>query len=235
MQAKKSKKADPNLAACKFCGKEFKQEKTLAAHLCPKKKRFAEKDTIGARLGFRVFQRFYEMTMKSNKPKTVEDFIDSSYYLDFVKFGRYLVDRNPINADDFITFVIKNAVPLKDWTTDKVYTVYMKEYIQKEPAQSALERTILEMDTWSKANGHPITEFFNEIGSIEAVFLIQCGKLSPWVLYLANSADNLWNRTTDEQTVMIQKCIDLEWWQKKFVANQDDVRFVRTILHESGF
>lgn len=235
MQAKKSKKVDPNMATCKFCGKEFKQEKTLAAHLCPKKKRFAEKDTIGARLGFRVYQKFYELTMRTTKPKSVEDFIDSQYYMDFVKFGRYLVDRNPINADDFITFVIKNAVPLKDWTTDKVYSVYMKEYIQREPAQGALERTILEMDNWAKTNQEPITDFFRKVGTIEAVFLIQCGKLSPWVLYLAESADELWDRTNIEQTNMIQSCIDIEWWQKKFIANQDDVRFVRTILDSSGF
>ena len=36
-------------------------ERTLAAHMCIKKRRWADKDLTHTRLGYRVFQMFYEM------------------------------------------------------------------------------------------------------------------------------------------------------------------------------
>ena len=45
---------------CKYCGKNFTSERTLAVHMCPKKQRFNEKDLSHVRMGLRAFQMFYE-------------------------------------------------------------------------------------------------------------------------------------------------------------------------------
>ncbi|QCG76100.1 hypothetical protein MIJ3_00060 [Pseudomonas phage vB_PaeM_MIJ3] len=233
MQASKKNKKATSMAKCEFCSKEFKSERTIAAHLCVKKKRFAEKDTVGSRLGFRVFQRFYELTTSSKTPKSFREFIDSKFYIDFVKFGRHLIDINPINTDEYIDFIIKNAIPLSDWKKDYVYVRYLKEYTQKEPAQKALERTIIEMGTWCTENNVDIVDFFEKVNTVEAVYLIKSGKLSPWVLYLASSSDKLWVRINEEQEKFIQTAVDFDWWQKKFIANKDDVDFIVSVLTEA--
>ena len=64
---------------CKWCEKTFRSERTLAAHMCPRKRRWADKDMTHVRLGYRVFQMFYELNTTVSKPKTMEDFIRSQY------------------------------------------------------------------------------------------------------------------------------------------------------------
>lgn len=219
---------------CKFCEKGFGSEKTLAVHMCVKKKRWAERDMIGARLGFRVFQRFYELTTTSKKPKSQEDFIDSKFYSDFVRFGRYLVELNPINADAFIDFVIRNGVKLKEWTADFVYDSFLEDFMKSEGPEMALERTILEMQEWADENKKSFADFFKEVNANEATFLIRAGRISPWVLYLAPSADELFARLSPEQGKIINSVIDPSRWQARFMLKKDDVKFVTELLEEAG-
>ena len=219
---------------CKFCSKGFGSERTLSVHMCVKKKRWAERDTIGSRIGFRVFQRFYELTTQSKKPKTQEDFIESKFYADFVKFGRHLVRLNPINADAFIDFVIKNGVKLSQWGEDFVYDTFLEDFMKTESAEAALERTILEMQDWATENKKEYFNFFREVNANEATFLIRAGRISPWVLYLAPSADELFTRLSYEQGKIINTVIDPARWQARFMLKKDDVKFVTTILEEAG-
>ncbi len=73
---------------CKWCEKSFRTERTLSAHMCPRKRRWADKDMTHVRLAHRTFQIFYEINTNSTKSKTQEDFIRSEYYEGFTKFGR---------------------------------------------------------------------------------------------------------------------------------------------------
>lgn len=219
---------------CKFCKKGFSTEKTLARHLCVKKKRSAEQDTVGARIGLQVFVRFHELTSNSKKPKTVEDFIDSSFYADFVKFGRYLVELDPIHPSMFIDFVIKNAVKITDWNKEYVYQSYLDDLVKKEKAESAVERTIMEMQEWCDKNDCVLQEFFAKISPVEATFKIKAGRLSPWVLYLASSAEKLLIRMSEEQGKIMSSAIDPGTWNVKFMLAPDSVEFVRDLLENAG-
>jgi hypothetical protein len=219
---------------CKFCKKGFSSERTLANHMCKNKKRFAEKDTTNSRLGFRVFQRFFAMTTHSKKPKTFEAFIDSSYYIGFVKFGRHLTHIDPLNTELFVDFIIKNGVKLKDWDKEYVYDLFVCDYIQREPVEKALERSVLFMDNWTKSKDVPLHDFFRQITTIEATNVFKMGRISPWVIYLADSATELLNEFNDEQFGIIESKIDPKIWQKKMITNKEDVSFAKEILGATG-
>ena len=62
---------------CKYCGSAFTREKTLAVHMCEKKRRHLQKDEKRVQLGLYAFQRFYEISMKGKKQKTYEEFCAS--------------------------------------------------------------------------------------------------------------------------------------------------------------
>ena len=70
--------------ACKYCGKEYKKESTLGAHLCEPKRRHQQKNETGVQLGFKAYIRFYELTQGSAKLKTYEDFSSSPYYFQYL-------------------------------------------------------------------------------------------------------------------------------------------------------
>lgn len=222
-----------NKFACGFCKKAFRSEGTLASHMCVKKRRYLDKDNVASRMGLELFRRFYELNTAQKNSKTIEQFIDSRYYISFIKFARRLMDLRPVDQSRFVDFVFTNGYKERDWCKDKVYEAYIVELLAKEPAQRGLERSIESMGEWSEKYGAPLNEFFVRVSPSEATHMVQMGKISPWVLYLAETADVLWERLSDEQADIIGSVIDPRIWKAKFELKKDDCTFVREILKEA--
>lgn len=229
-----TKKSMEQKYQCKYCKTKFHKEQTLQTHMCVKKRRFIDKDSAGARFGFRAFQRFYDLTTQSKKAKTIEDFIDSPFYIDFAKFGNHLALLRPINIEKYIDYVILNGVKLKDWTKDFVYYVYIEDLVKKEPALSAMERTITEIINWSETNKTEFSKFFSEVNPNEAAQLIVTGRISPWVLYLSPTGDDLMSRLNEDHGKIIGSIIEPSFWMRKFKKQADDVEYIRDLLEQSG-
>jgi hypothetical protein len=219
---------------CKFCGKKFHKEATVAVHMCVKKRRHQEIDTAPSRFGFRTFQKFYQMSVKSKNLKTVEEFIDSQYYIDFVKFGNHILTLKPVNPEQFAEFVIRNGVKLKDWTKDFVYDAYIQDLVKKEPAEAATDRTINEIIAWAEKNKVPFNSFFKVVTANEASYMIRTGKISPWVLYLCETGETLMGKFNEDHAKIIGPIIDPGFWAKKFKKVPEDVDYIRNLLEASG-
>lgn len=219
---------------CKFCGAKFRKETTLTSHVCVKKRRHTDINTAASRLGLRAFQKFYEMTMNSKKLKTAQEFIDSPYYIDFAKFGNHLATLRPVYPEQFIEFVIKNSVKIKDWTQDFVYYTYVEELCKKEPAISAAERTITEIMEWCDKNTIPFKEFFYNISANEAAHLIKSGKISPWVIYLSSTGEELMKKFSADHFKIIDSIVDPGYWNRKFKKADEDVEYIKSLLAQTG-
>ena len=74
---------------CEFCKKSFVKERTLMVHVCEKKRRSMNRDEQYVKIGFMSFQRWYKMN-GYKKEKTYEDFMQSTFYIVFTKFGRHI-------------------------------------------------------------------------------------------------------------------------------------------------
>lgn len=208
---------------CRWCNKDFRSERTLANHMCVKKRRWADRDLTHIRLAFRVFQMFYDLTTNSTKPKTQEDFIKSQFYTAFVKFGRSCLRNEYLDPERFAEWLIRKGIKLKDWPTDATYDQYLIEYVQREPGLKALERSIIYLDTWQKETGIAWNQYFVQISTSRAVYDIRAAKISPWLLYLSNTGDQLLTRFSDEQVQMVQHIIDANVWMKIFANNPAEV------------
>lgn len=219
---------------CKFCSVKFHKEHTMVTHMCVKKRRHMDINTAGSRFGFRTFQRFYDISMQSKKPKTHDEFINSQYYIDFVKFGNHLALLKPLYTEQYIDFVIKNGVKLKDWTKDFVYEFYIIDLIQKEPAISATDRTITEIMEWCEKNNITFTDFFSSVNANEAAYLIKTGRISPWVLYLCSTGGNLLDRFNEDHSKMIGEIIEPGIWMRKFKKSDEDVNYIKGLLEQAG-
>lgn len=219
---------------CKFCGTKFHKSSTLSTHMCVKKQRVLDADATGPRLGFRAFQRFFELTAQVKRPKTLEEFIESPYYIEFAKFGNHLANLKPLYIEKYIDFVIQNGVKLKDWTKDFVYDCYINDIVKKEPAISATERTIIEIVEWSEKNNKQFVDFFYTISANEAAYMIKTGKISPWVLYLAPSGESLMSSFNEDHAKIIGTIIDPGLWMRKFKKAADDVEYIRNLLSQAG-
>jgi len=219
---------------CKWCDKSFRTERTLAAHMCPRKRRWADRDMTHVRLAYRTFQMFYEMNTNSSKPKTMEDFIRSQYYEGFTKFGRSCIRNEYMDPEKFAEWLIREGKKLQDWNKDKMYNDYLLEFVKKEPGMRALERTIKYFATWAEENDTDFNEYFRTVSTPRAVHDIRSAKVSPWVLHLSESGVELLGRMSNEQIEMIKPLIDTHFWVRVFMKSKEETDEVEAMCVQAG-
>jgi hypothetical protein len=204
------------------------------SHICEKKRRWLNKDEKYVRMGFMVFRKFYEVSFRKKDARTYMDFMDSPHYTSFVRFGRYLHEIQALNPESFVEFLLKAEVPMKNWETEFVYEQFVRELAKKEPADAAFERNILLMKQWENDTDEPWYDFFRKVNTNTATQLIRAGRLSPWILYTAESAFELLERMTEEQMALIEQYVTPVFWERKFASQPEDVAFIRELLKEAG-
>ncbi len=219
---------------CKYCGKGFRKESTLTAHVCEPKRRAQQEKENGVQLGMTAYLRFYELTQGSAKLKTYEDFCKSPYYNAFVKFGRHMVNIRAINTSGFIDYVIKENKKLDYWCKDEFYQTFLMHHLRTENSQDALERSIKTMQKWAEDKDSSFNHYFLYGNSNAIVHDITTGRISSWVLYNCTSGVQFLDKINSEQIEMIFPYIEVDYWKKRFVDYLADTEFVKHILDQAG-
>ena len=219
---------------CVHCGKSFMKDKTLIAHMCERKRRALQKDEKRVQAGFMAFNRFWQLTQNAKKPKTYDNFADSSYYNAFVKFGSFVNNVNPLYPDRFVDYVIKSGVKLDHWCRDELYDKYLFEMLKIEPVESAVQRSITTMMEWADEHNAEFSHYFNYVSLNKAVHDIRNGRVSPWVVLNSSSGQTMVKNMSDEQLDMIAPAFDVPYWLRRFKEIPADVALVKEICREVG-
>lgn len=233
----KSSTTKPRQYKCEFCERQFTDEMRLINHICEKKRRWFQKDQPQGRIAFLGWSRFYELNSrlkKQGEKKTYREFIDSRYYLAFSKFSRHILDLAVPEPTKFIDYVIKNNLPIDNWTHDIVFEQYIKELIRTEPPEQALERAIILMREWGQQHDKPWNDFFREVNTNQIANWVKMGRISPWVLYNADSAADMLTRCTPEQVGIIMTAAPVAQWSLKFKNDKEGANFVKDTLKKAG-
>jgi len=220
---------------CRYCKKSFVKESTLEVHMCEPKRRHLNKDEPGVRLGFMAYIKFYEMMQGSAKLKTYQDFSESSYYLAFVKFGRYCVDVKVINPTQFMNWLLKNQKKIDKWTSDRFYTEYLLWYLPIEAVDDALARAIEYSIDWSEKQNNPSQDCVRYGNPNAICYAITSGRLSPWVIYNSESGQKFLSECNQEQIAIIWEYINSDIWHKKFTDHPGDQEYAKDILAKAGW
>lgn len=219
---------------CFHCGKSFKKEKTLYAHMCENKRRAMQKDEKRVQAGYMAFNRFFKLTQGAKKDKTYEEFCKSPYYNAFVKFGSFVNNVNPLYPDKFVDFVIKSGVKLDHWCRDELYDTYLFEMIKLEPCESAIQRSLSHMMEWGDNNNANFAHYFLYVNLNRAVNDIRNGYVSPWLVLNCQSGKDLISKLNDEQLDIIAPSFDVAYWIKKFKESKADIAMIKEVCKEAG-
>lgn len=219
---------------CEYCGSGYVKEKTLAAHMCEKKRRCLQKDEKRVRYGYYAFQRFYKLSAGSKTEKTYEEFCASPYYNAFVKFGSFVSNVRPLYPEKYIDHVVTSGVKLDYWCRDEMYEKYALELILKEDVSTALERSVKHMITWAEEKSSTWNHYFLYVSLNRLVWDIKDGKVSPWIILNCRSGKNALSKLNDEQLNMIYHVISPEHWALRFKRQTKDVELVKEIVKESN-
>ncbi len=217
---------------CDHCGKLFAKEKTLVVHICEPKRRYLSRNEKHVQAGLLTFQKFYEISQKG-KPKTFDDFVSSSYYTAFVKFGSFIINTAPIYPERFIEYVIKSGVKLDHWCRDELYEKYVQDLIKIEPADGAVQRTIKHMMDWGESNQAPWEHYFKYVNLNRAAHDIKEGLVSPWLVLNSKAGKEMLQKMNDEQLEIVSANIDPQYWLRRFKTLPADIELVRDIIREA--
>jgi len=219
---------------CIHCSKSFMKDKTLVAHMCERKRRALQETEKRVQAGFLAFNRFWQLTQNAKKPKTYDNFADSSYYNAFVKFGSFINNVNPLYPDKFIDYVIKSGVKLDLWCRDELYEKYLYDMLKVEPVESAVQRSLQTMMEWADDHSAEFAHYFNYASLNKAVHDIRNGRISAWVILNSSAGQTMIKSMSDEQLEMIAPAFDVPFWLRKFKEIPADVALVKEICKEVG-
>ena len=219
---------------CEYCGSSYVKEKTLAVHMCEKKRRALQRDEKRVQLGMFAFQRFYKLSAGTKKEKTYEDFCNSPYYNAFVKFGSFINNVRPLYPERYIDYVVTSGVKLDHWCKDEMYEKYAIELLHKEDMETAVKRSIQTMMDWGEEKETPWSGYFRYVSLNRAVRDIKDGKVSPWLMLNCASGKEMLSKFNDEQLGFVYAVIDPQKWALKFKKKIADVETVKEVARESN-
>ncbi len=229
-----TKKLTSSKFTCEYCGKSYVKESTLLAHVCEPKRRWLQKDEKRVQLGLYAFQRFYKLSAGHKKEKTYEEFVKSSFYNAFVKFGSFVNNVRPLYPDKYIDYVVTSNVKLDHWCRDEMYEKYAIELIRKEGVETALERSINTMLDWAKEKESTYNHYFLYASANRITWDIKDGKISPWLLLNCDSGLKVLQNFNTEQLSMVNAVLDPKHWSIRFKRQPKDVELVKQVVKEAN-
>lgn len=219
---------------CEYCKKSFKEERTLAKHMCRDKKRWLQKDSQEVKLGLYFFNEWYKIAMGATGTKDYKTFMKSQYYGAFVRFGLYILETRVLEPEKYLLWLITEQKKVDIWCKDSVYNEYLAQQSKKETAERALERFVLHADKWSDRTGYHWSEYWREVKPYSLVNDIKMGKVSPWVFLGYDPARERLDDLPPELLSEVADTIDLAFWNRKIKANKPTVEWIGEILGAYG-
>lgn len=217
---------------CEFCKRTFIRESTMLKHICEYKHRWIERDRRGNQIGFQSFVQFYKKHSTAKKEKTYEEFIKSSYYTAFIKFGNYCVEINALNVPRLVDYYLKNNIKIDSWASDKNYTEYLIDYLKTENPLDAVQRSIEScLDSAQEENLQP-NDYLRYGNRNKICRTITNGKISPWVLYQSDGGKKFLDELPEDLIKLIYEYINPIQWAIKFSKQENDVKEVNDLLKE---
>ncbi len=222
--------------SCEFCKRSFARERTLISHLCEKKQRWLNRDHAGNRIGFQCWVQFFTKHSSSKtKNKTYEEFINSPYYIAFVKFGSYCVDTKVLNIPFYVDWLLKEQIKLDTWTSDSVYDRYLCQYLRIENPFDAIYRGVENCSELAIINNIQPNDVFRYVNANRVCQYILNGKISPWMLYCSDSGIRFLETLNQDQVTMIHDYINPEQWALKFHREPELKQQIRDTLKQAGY
>lgn len=235
MVAKKTKPKTESFA-CGYCGKEYVREASLIKHNCVQKQRALLRDTREAKVALDMWLRFRKFARLPYK-KTLQPydaFSASKEFTPFVDFAKYIIDVQPLDADGFVDELLREAVPMRDWATQKLKTAWTHKVLRREHPDLAIQRSVERISQWATDTGNDWRDFFKEVSVHRAILLIETGRISPWFIYAASTRQALLDRFSDEEFMHIYEYIDPKIWNPKKLKYKEDFERYQTAFEEYG-
>jgi hypothetical protein len=219
---------------CQYCEKTYSTEKIVTTHMCEQRRRFQQRDTVFARLGYEAFVALQQMFFGKNRKDSEENFRKSDFYLACVRWGHFVVDINSMNARQYLSWLIKMNVPIDKWNTDEIYDCFLQYYVFVEDPWDAFERNIKKIAEWGEEVGKPYKDYFKLAGTARILTDVRSGAISGWVVF--NSfGGRTWLSSLDQGDLeLVWAWLDPSRWKIRLENMHDEAKEITNMCNQSG-
>jgi hypothetical protein len=190
---------------CEFCGHQVAREKTLINHYdnCNKKLRFEIRNTDEVQAAFRLWN------LVQNKNRSIEDFEMSNLYKTFIDFVMDSKDKGFDHIESYGKWLLTNKISVYHWKKQNFYEQFLSSFISSENPRDGIIRSLEYIDKIGY-----LGEFFDTCPVGRILTLIESGKVSPWLIFLADSGSFI-KRLNGEKLTYFYKIINIDVWEMK--------------------
>lgn len=220
---------------CDFCRKTFVRNTTFLTHMCEGKRRWQDKDRLSSRLGFQTWVRFYSKNTFGTKNRTFQEFLKSSYYSAFVKFGNYCAEVNVINVSRYADWLLENKIRIDEWTRDSHYTKFIIDFCKTEDPIDAIARSIETTISLAEIDQIQSKDCLRYGNRNKICYAITAGRISPWMLYQSDSGIEFLSSLDEGLQKSIMDYIKPEQWAIRFIRNKEIIPQVKELLKAAGY
>ena len=90
------------------------------------------------------------------------------------------------------------------------------------------------MESWAQEKDKSWNNYFREVSPNLAIHHIRGGKISPWLVFLSESGQDLWGGLNQEQIALIKDIAEPMFWKRIFLKNPEEVNLVQDIVEASN-
>jgi hypothetical protein len=135
-----------------------------------------------------------------------------------------------ISPAAYTEYLLKNRISIDDWSSDRVYTKYLIEYLKVEYHYDAVKRSVENLLDIAHAENINLSDVFRYVNANKLCHMISSGRISPWIIYQSVSGKEFLSKLDPYLTNMIFEYIDPEGWNSKFKRELEYVSDVKEII-----
>lgn len=218
---------------CHYCSKRFTHESTFMKHHCEPKRRAQE---LASPLGQSAYMLYGDwMTSRKYSKPAPAAFLESKFFRPFIKFAQLIADANIAKPQKYIELMTLRDIQPILWTSNAAYAIYM-EYLDKnvDPLEEVQETIDYLFDICEKESVPSIGVIAEHLGVQRILQLVRQKRLSPWVLFNADSFKEIISTMDTQQRSVLNTIINATYWSEKFQKNKQVLLDVKHISKEIG-
>lgn len=218
---------------CKFCNKRYLKEAQLKKHTCELKERdeFVRTDKRG-RFSFTVYKTWIKA--RGYQKPTRDTFIESRYYNSILKFADFYYETMLPDVEDYVDFMVEDSLLPPMWTNSTVYEHYLVAFDDRVRPLKQAEISFKYLDILARSLECEVDEVFDYIYVNELAKLIQCRRLSPWVLLVSKRFLRYLAECDPDELPVLETMVSDNVWAPKFKAWPKSLVTIRKLTKEFG-
>lgn len=215
---------------CKFCEAGFVNEDRYLKHRCKEMERDEQMRTPEGLAAWEHYKTW--LTLQRRQPPTVQTFLSSKYYTSFYKFAVFAKKVGIPNTEQYIRRMIRHKVNPTIWTSDEIYTEYLKYLDTGKDPYIQVKHTVDFLFKAAKILECNVDDIFDHLEPDEVIQMLRRRQISPWILIHSPKFKAFVEKMSVDQKMVFKTVVKPDVWVQRRRDNPEVASKMKEIVRE---